>query len=286
MKDNLTGVCNIAKKEIYMNFKTKRLLIIGIILGVVFISTSTYGSILLGGNPDEPLYKQGPNVVLGMVLSITSIFPAILAIALSYDSVVGERVKKSIYLLLSKPVSRNEIFCGKFLGAFSSIAVVYVAVLSIGYICIIGVSGVLPSIMDILKAYGALGLILLCIACWIALAMLFSTAFKTTTSCLIVSIVMWLFIIPIISQIGVIYYAVTTNTLTQYGFKNTDFPWYAKVLYAINPNNCMSAYSNILGGFGQTIGVLSTKESITGMVLFFIVIFILGLYIFRKTDLD
>ncbi|MDI6917367.1 MAG: ABC transporter permease subunit [Thermoplasmatales archaeon] len=286
MRDELTGICNIAKKEFYMNFKTKRLLVIGIILGVVFISASTYGGILIGGNPDEPLYKQGPNTVLGMVLSITSIFPAILAIALSYDSIVGERVKKSIYLLLSKPVSRNEIFCGKFLGAFSSIAVVYVAVLSIGYICIIGVSGVLPSAGDVLKACGALGLILLCIACWAALAMFFSTLFKTTTSCLIVSIVMWLFIIPIISQIGVVYYAVTTNALTSYGFKNTDFPWYAKMLYAINPDNCMSAYSNILGGVGQTMRVLSTKESLTGMVLFFIVVFILGLYIFGKTDLD
>jgi len=286
MRDEFTGVCNITKKEFYMNFKTKRLLIIGIILGVVFISASTYGGILLGGNPDEPLYKQGPNVVLGMVLSITSMFPAILAIALSYDSIVGERVKKSIYLLLSKPVSRNEIFCGKFLGAFCSIAAVYVAVLSIGYICIIGVSGILPSAMDVLKACGALGLILICIACWAALAMLFSTAFKTTTSCLIVSIVMWLFIIPIVSQIGVIYYAVTTNTLTQHGLKNTEFPWYAKMLYAINPDNCASAYSNILGGARQAVGVLSTKESLTGMILFFIVVFLLGLYIFRKTDLD
>ena len=286
MRDELTGIYNIAKKEFYMNLKTKRLLIIGIIFGVVFISASTYGGILLGGNPDEPLYKQGPNTVLEMVLSITSIFPAILAIALSYDSIVGERVKKSIYLLLSKPISRNEIFCGKFLGAFSSIAAVYVAVLSIGYICIIGVSGILPSAGDVLKACGASGLILICIACWIALAMFFSTSFKTTTSCLIVSIVMWLFIIPIVSQIGVIYYAVTTNALTQHGLKNTDFPWYAKMLYAINPDNCASAYSNILGGAWQAVSVLSTKESIAGMVLFFIVVFLLGLYIFRKTDLD
>lgn len=283
MKDKVTAVCNIAKKEFYMNFKTKRLLIIAIILGVVFISASTYGSILLGGNPDEPLYKQGPNVVLAIVLEITGIFPAILAIALSYDSIVGERVKKSIYLLLSKPVSRTEIFCGKFLGVFSSIATVYIAVLSIGYICIIGVSGVLPSAPDVLKACEALGLILLCIVCWIALAMLFSTAFKTTTSCLIVSIVMWLFIIPIISQIGIIYYAVTTNALPQHGFKNTAFPWYAKMLYAINPNNCASAYSNILEG---GTGILSVSESIAGMILFFVIAFILGLYILRKTDLD
>ncbi len=283
MKDEITTVYNIAKKEIYMNFKTKRLLIIGIILGIVFISASTYGGILFGGETDEPLYEQGPNVVLAMVLGITSIFPAILAIALSYDSIVGERTKKSIYLLVSKPVSRNEIFCGKFLGAFSSISIVYVAVLSIGYICITGVSGVIPSALDVLKAYGALGLILLCIACWIALSMFFSTAFKTTTSCLIVSIVMWLFIIPIISQIGIIYYAVTTNALTPYGIGDTAFPWYAKMLYAINPDNCMSAYSNILGG-GR--GILSVSESIAGMVLFFAIVFIFGLYIFRKTDLD
>jgi ABC-type transport system involved in multi-copper enzyme maturation permease subunit len=141
--------------------------------------------------------------------------------------------------------------------------------------------------LDILKAYQALGLILLSIGCWVALTMFFSTAFKTTTSCLIVSIVMWLFIIPIISQIGIIYYAVTANALTPYGFGDTTFPWYAKVLYAINPNNCASAYSNILGGgFGQTIEVLSISESVTGMFLFFVIIFILGLCIFRKTDLD
>jgi ABC-type transport system involved in multi-copper enzyme maturation permease subunit len=206
-------IFDVTKKEIFENFKTLRLIIISIIFLIVFLIIAVYGGYIVGSaNPDEAAYERGANNVLSMVLAFTGIFPPILAIALSYDSIVGERTRRSLHLVLSKPVDRSSIYIGKFLGSFLSIAIVYMIVVTIGYAAVIGMSGKVPSLEDVGRAYAAIGIILFSAACWVLFVMLFSTSFKTVTSTIIFSVIFWFFILNFLSLSGLIYFMVSTST--------------------------------------------------------------------------
>jgi ABC-2 type transport system permease protein len=203
-------IFDVTKKEIFEHFKTMRLIVISIIFIIVFFIIMYVGHHLVGG--DVPVYKRGANEALSVLLAFSSLFPPILAVALGYDTIVGERTRRSLHLVLSKPVDRSSIYIGKFLGVFLSISFIYVVVCTIGYLVVIGASGKVPSSMDVGRAYAAIGILLLSVACWILFVMLFSTSFKTITSTLIFSVIFWLFIMNLASNIGLIYYLVTLET--------------------------------------------------------------------------
>ncbi len=205
----LESVITIAKKELKVHFKTKRLIVIGIIFAAVFLIISVWGGYIMGSSQDEPVYEQGAAKVLSLVFSFSGFFPPILAIALTYDSIVGERVNNSMYLLASKPIKKESVYVGKFLGAWGAIAIVYMAVMSFGYAIIIGLTGGLPSAADVANVYLAVFIILIGTAAWISMTMMFSSVFKTTASTLITAVLMWLFVLSLISQSGLIYYMVT-----------------------------------------------------------------------------
>jgi ABC-type transport system involved in multi-copper enzyme maturation permease subunit len=205
----LEDTWTIARKELMQHFKTKRLLVIAIIFTAILIILSVWGGYLVGRSQDNPTYEEGAREVLMIVLSFSSFFPAILAIALTYDAIVGERANNSMYLLVSKPINKMAIYFGKLFGAWLAIGLVYMVVMSLGFAIIVGLAGQAPSAGDVWDLYLVIGLIMLVVLAWLTLVMLLSTAFKTTASTLITAILMWLFVLNIVSQSGLIYYAVT-----------------------------------------------------------------------------
>jgi ABC-type transport system involved in multi-copper enzyme maturation permease subunit len=172
-----------------------------------------YGKNIISGlQGAEAAYEAGPNEVMIYTLMFTGIFPPILAIALSYDTIVGERTRRSLHLVLSKPIDRSSVYIGKFLAAFLSIAIVYLVVVTIGYLIVIGLSNQTPSLNEVGRAYAAIGVVIFSAACWVLFIMLFSTSFKTVTSTIIFSVLFWFLILRLISQSGLIYFLVTGET--------------------------------------------------------------------------
>jgi ABC-type transport system involved in multi-copper enzyme maturation permease subunit len=197
-------IYDVTRKELLEHFKTLRLLVISVVFIIVFFIFMVGGHYLGGGA--EPWYKIHPNDALANLLGVSSLFPPILAIALGYDTIVGERTRRSLHLIVSKPVDRSSIYIGKFLGAFISIAIIYLVVGSIGYLVVMSASGKIPNATEFGRAYGGIGVILFSAACWVLIVMLFSTSFKTVTSTVVFSVIFWLFILNILSQVGLIYY--------------------------------------------------------------------------------
>lgn len=208
----MNTIYSITKKEMLEHFKTKRLLILTIIFMILFFIIAIWGGYLMGSaDPDEPIYESGANNVLLATLAFTGIlFPGVLAIALSYDTIVGERTRRSLHLIISKPIDRSAIFIGKFLAAFLSIVIVYAIVGTIGYGLVIGISGNIPSLEEVGRAYAAIGLVLFSAACWVLFTMLFSTSFKTVISTILVAILFWFIILPLIAVSGQIYFLVSS----------------------------------------------------------------------------
>ncbi len=216
-------------KEMWEHFKTKRLIIIGIVFAVLFIALSLYGGILSGTGNADATYKEGPNTVLSTVLSFTGMFPPIMAIIIAYTSIVGERAKKSLILMLSKPVRRPALFLGKFLSSFVAITLVYLVVMTAGYIGVIGVSGIIPSAEDVGRAYGAVAFVLFGMACWVSFTMFLSTALKNQMLVAISALLIWLMILPLVSSAGMIYYMVSNlDTGAREPAKNVDIAVFAQ----------------------------------------------------------
>ncbi|MFH0816683.1 MAG: ABC transporter permease [Methanobacteriota archaeon] len=205
------SIWTVARKELLLHLKTKRLLVIGGVFAALIIIISLYGGYLTGQAQDEPTYEQGAGAVMSAVFSFSAFFPAILAVAMTYDAIVGEKVNHSMYLLISKPVRRESIFLGKLLGAWLAVALVYVVVFSLGFVLVLGMAGASPTADGAADVYGAVGIILLGTGAWMTLVMLYSSLFKTTASTLITAILSWLFVLSLVSQAGLIYYAVSIS---------------------------------------------------------------------------
>jgi ABC-type transport system involved in multi-copper enzyme maturation permease subunit len=211
MTSFLSTVATVFRKEMWEHFKTWRLIVIGGIFAFVFIVISLYGGILVGQGNTQLSFKAGANSVLALVLSFTGFFPGLMAIVISYTAIVGERSRKSLILLTSKPVKRPALFTGKFLSSYFAIVLVYMVVMTVGYIGVVAASGNVPSLEDVGRAYGAVAFVIFAMACWVVFAMFLSSLLKNPITVAVSAIMVWFLVMPIVSQIGTIYWLVTTN---------------------------------------------------------------------------
>jgi ABC-type transport system involved in multi-copper enzyme maturation permease subunit len=267
-------VYEIAKKEIYEHIRTKRLMITTIIFGIIVVLLSYY----LGA-----VDKPEPNVGVSMIISITSLFIPILAIILSYDMIVGERVRHSLILLLSKPVDRESVLLGKFFASLIIVSFIYIITMSVGF----GIFfALLKKSFNIAGCYAIIGIVILVSACCIALALFFSIITKTIATSVVLSIIMFIFVLPLISQIGVIYVMTkeTGNVTVSFGEPPTgvNLSAPAKILYMFDPRNSISDATAIF--LFDRISILTLPQIIGGLVVFWVIFFGMSVYIFRKLD--
>ena len=99
----------ITGKEVRDSLRNRWVLAASVLLAALALSLGFLGSSPTGSVKVDPL------TVTVVSLSSLSIFPLI-AMLLSYDSLIGEIERGTMALLLSYPVSRNQILAGKFIG--------------------------------------------------------------------------------------------------------------------------------------------------------------------------
>jgi ABC-type transport system involved in multi-copper enzyme maturation permease subunit len=273
----------IIKKEIKELVKTKRLLIIGVLFFIVTTALSVVSALYL---------EQGPNEMISSVLySIVLLFVSLLAIMLSYDSIAGERSKGSLSLVLSKPVHRSIIFLGKFLAILLFSGLIFLLISSWGYWLNAAIFGEFPSGGEVLSAYRFFLSALLLIACWAAFGMFFSTLFKSPTTALVMVLILWILVLPMISEIPLTYY-IAQGLMGPGGpggqaQLELNLPAWAKVLYAFNPDNSFSELRGQL--FGSSLlgfSVFNLAESFAALAAFFVIFLPSGMQLFRRLSLE
>ncbi|KAA0012339.1 MAG: hypothetical protein FE041_03710 [Thermoplasmata archaeon] len=269
-------ILTIARKEFYEYLKTKRLLIIGGLYVAGFLLSVSIMSYYSSHSPND--FRP----IIANAHSITSIFYILLPIVLSYDLIVRERSRKSIYLLLSKPVNREEVIFGKFLGVLSIICCVIIPIATIGHLITMAFCGPAGT-ESIARAYAYLGVIILGTACYISLSILFSIITKSTATSIISSLIVGWFGLNMIYPIYLIFSLLAGDPL------NTT-PWYGKLAYAISPSNDMDAAGRILSEqmMGRQMGSvipITVSQAILALVIFFLITFAISTFIFRKKEL-
>lgn len=274
MNISLPAIAAVARKEFFAYLKTKRLIIIGGLYAVVFLLSVVIMA-----------YYQAPNVfreLTANAYSTTSIFYVVLPIVLSYDLIAREQSRKSIFLLLSKPVTRIEVAIGKFVGIFSVICAVLIPIATIGHAIAAGTLGIEAG-MDIARAYAFLGIILLEAACYISLSMLFSTVSSTTATSLIGSVLVGWFGLNMLYAVVSLFYGLA-------GYSGDGPPLGSKIAFLLSPANNVSATMEILAGKIMGISTLgqypvSVPQAMAALIIFPVVAFAATLYLFQRKEL-
>jgi len=288
----MNQIITVAKKEFYEHIKSKRLLIIGGIFGCVFLLAI---GLTASTNPD-------PISVLNQSHQWASTLYIFLGMVMSYDLIVRETSEKSIYLLLSKPVTREEVVVGKFLGTLASIGVVVIPVVIAGSLLAMGMSGTWAGFGK-LGAY--LGIVILGIGCWVALGEAISSATKKGVTALISMLGAWFALSMIFGIVSIALVMSSGINLTDPTFATSpeflaraqswNSLWYVKLAYAINPGNCMNGAvsymlgdlmpSNVSAAGSAPAAPLSFGWMIVSMVIFIVVMLGMALTVFKRKDL-
>lgn len=110
-------IFNIASKEFKNSLRNRWVLVVSVILALLALSISYFGS--------APSGKTGFGsfeVTIVSLASLVTYLVPIISLTLGFDAIVGEAEGKTLELLLTMPISRFELFIGKFLGLGLSLA--------------------------------------------------------------------------------------------------------------------------------------------------------------------
>ncbi|MFW6375676.1 MAG: ABC transporter permease [Thermoplasmatota archaeon] len=116
----------IAKKEFKSNIKNKWIILFVLIFFGLTVLVSFYGS---SKGDDE--WRNLEQTILWMSTYMEYMIP-ILGVILGYGSIVREKEKGSLQLVLSYPVQRGEVLSGKFLGLWGVFTVCVTSGLTLG----------------------------------------------------------------------------------------------------------------------------------------------------------
>jgi ABC-2 type transport system permease protein len=117
-----------------------------------------------------------------------------MAIGLGFDAVNGEHSRRTLSRILSQPIYRDALLFGKFIAALATLAISLICL----WLLVIGLGlfllGVPPGGEEMLRSLVFLGVTIVYAGVWLALAMLFSTVFRSAATAALVSLGVWLFL--------------------------------------------------------------------------------------------
>ncbi|MFA5943348.1 MAG: ABC transporter permease, partial [Candidatus Thermoplasmatota archaeon] len=174
----------VARKEILQHIRTKRLLIIaGVIIFALALVTLVFGPNIARSFDDFGFQSDAAteNLLLSVFLGFLGlVFIQLLPIILTADAVCSEWSSRTIFLLLSKPVSRTAFVFGKYVGSLVTVVVTLVVLLGLDYAIMQPLYSGEPDAQDILGFAKFLGFLCVGSAALAAMALFFSTVTRST----------------------------------------------------------------------------------------------------------
>lgn len=199
------AVYEVARKEVQQAVRTKRLLVIGLVLVFMLVMVT----LVFGPQVTKNLNFSGvsrEHVVLVFYFAIGLIgglqFTQLLAIVLTGDAICSEWSNRTIFLLLSKPVSRRAFVIGKFLGAAFTVCGTLAVLFTLDYLVMQPFYRGAPSGVEVAGFFGMLGVVLLGAMAFAALSLFISALTRSTVMSILLVLSLWLILFPIIGSIG------------------------------------------------------------------------------------
>jgi ABC-type transport system involved in multi-copper enzyme maturation permease subunit len=209
--DFLRAVYEVARKDVLQHIRTKRLLIIGIFFLVVLQLVTMVMPLTFGDMEDPPAGDPSIENTLFFFHLNASLFGGLFAIqllciVLTADAVCSEWGQRTIFLLLSKPVSRTAFVVGKYIGSIVSIIPTISILYIFQYLLMMAVYPGQPTAEEVGGFALMLAMLALGAMAVSAVALFFSSLTRSNVLSLILTLLMAFFLFPIIGAIGDIQY--------------------------------------------------------------------------------
>ena len=186
-----TGLLLVAKREFRSILFSVRMVIICILMFLVLVGAS-YGlaySITHGIEIAGLVLVRDAETFVMFLAGLLYYFGAIAVITLSFDSISGERINRTLPLLLVRPLSWREIALGKFLGMLGAVSLPVVSFSILGLGVFSWVSG-MP--VPALGAAALLGYTVLYLGIFISLEITLSSLTKRVGTSMLAGMMLWL----------------------------------------------------------------------------------------------
>jgi ABC-2 type transport system permease protein len=194
-----TGLSAVMTKEMADHLTGARILILEALVFLTAVGTiyTALKSITTTSNNQFlylSLFTTAQDPLPAFVFFLAILVPLI-AIALSFDSINGEFSRRTLSRVLAQPVYRDALLLGKFLGGLLTLTMVFSAI----WLLIFGIGifklGVPPTAEEAGRALWFLLATIFYGGIWMALAMLFSSLFRSSATAALASIAVWAFFI-------------------------------------------------------------------------------------------
>ncbi len=218
-----TGLSAVITKEMADHLTSIRMVILEILIVLIAGGTAlaAISNVRATISSDQFLFlnlfsSTGQSSQLPSFIEFLPIVVPLLSVALVFDSINGEFSKRTMSRILAQPIYRDALLLGKYLGALFTMAIVLTAI----WLLIIGMGlfslAVPPTGEQVLRMLCMLLLTIFYGGIWIALAMVFSVAFRSPATAALASIAVWLFFFFLWDiLVGVVAQALTTDALSQ-----------------------------------------------------------------------
>lgn len=194
-----TGLGAVMTKEMADHLTGARILILELL--VLLTAVGTIYTALKNIKPTDNnqflylrLFTTAQDPLPAFVFFLAILVPLI-AIALSFDSINGEFNRRTLSRILAQPIYRDALLLGKFLGGLLTLTMVFSAI----WLLIFGIGivrlGVPPTAEETGRALWFLLGTIFYGGIWMALAMLFSSVFRSSATAALASIAVWAFFI-------------------------------------------------------------------------------------------
>ncbi len=135
-------------------------------------------------------------------VSFLSFLVPLMAIGLGFDSINGEYNRRTLSRILAQPIYRDALLFGKFLAGLATLSIsmvtLWLLVIGLGLLLI----GIPPGAEEIARSFVFLLVTIVYAGVWLALAMLFSSLFRSAATAALVTLGIWLlltFIWPVLA---------------------------------------------------------------------------------------
>lgn len=200
------GLITITKKEFLDHISSRKFLLLFItLLTVVTVSALDAADQYISSQQQgaQVIRIAGFGFALSSMVENIMMVGAILAIAISYDLINGEKQRGSLKVLLSYPVYRDTIINGKFLGGLATAILVAVTTVVAGIGIFIGLSGAPQTSESLVRYILFLGITILYLMLFLGIGLLLSTILSDPSSSLLGALFFWVasaFLIPQLAQ--------------------------------------------------------------------------------------
>lgn len=140
--------------------------------------------------------------ILANLIEYVSIVGAILAVILGANTLSEERESGGLKLILSRPVYRDQLLWGKWLGNTAVLAALLGLVFLFNSVLLVGVGGIMPTAVELLRLFVFTLLALAYMLIFLSLAMFLSLRLNSSATVFLVSLVVWMVVSFVMPQMA------------------------------------------------------------------------------------